>query len=197
MKMLYFLFGKLILKKTQFAIIEVSGFGLKILISKKTFKKLPKIGTKIKFFCLLTIKRDGADIYGFLNEKELEIFELLNSVSGIGPKSALEIISAFNIEKFLGAISNARIDLLEKLLGIGRKKAERLILELKDKIKKTESNADAISVLIPEFSNDLKSALKNLGYKQKEIAMALGNIPLNIKNLEDGIKYAIKFLSKT
>ncbi|MEK7162762.1 MAG: Holliday junction branch migration protein RuvA [Patescibacteria group bacterium] len=194
--MLYSLFGKLILKKTQFAVIEVAGFGLKILISEKTSKNLPKIESEIKFFCFLAIKRGGVDICGFLSEKELEIFELLNSVSGIGPKSALEITGVSNIEKFLAAVSGARADILEKSFGIGKKKAERIVLELKDKLGKFKTIDLKGEALDLDFDNDLKSVLKNLGYKQNEIEEAIKNLPEEPGKLEERLKAALKILNK-
>lgn len=195
--MLYSLSGKLIIKKPQFAVIEASGFGLKILISDKTSKNLPKIGLKTKLFCSLIVRRDGVDIYGFLSEKELEVFELLNSVSGIGPKSALEIAGVSNVEKFLTAVSDARIDILEKSWGISRKKSERIVLELKDKLgkfKKIDLKGETLDL---NFDKDLKSVLKNLGYKQKEVEEAVKNFPKKPEKLEERLKLALKILSKT
>lgn len=186
----------MIIKKPRFAVIETSGFGLKILISEKTFKNLPKIGLKTKFFCFLAVKRDGVDICGFLSERELEIFELLNSVSGIGPKSALEITGVSNIEKFLAAVSGARADILEKSFGIGRKKAERIVLELKDKLGKFKTINLKGEVLDLDFDDDLKSVLGNLGYKQKEIEEVIKNLPGSSGKLEERLKSALKILNR-
>lgn len=194
--MLYSLSGKLVLKKPQFAVVEASGFGLKILISEKTSKNLPKIESKIKLFCSLAVRRDGVDVYGFLSEKELEVFELLNSVSGIGPKSALEITGVSNIEKFLAAVSSARADILKKSWGIGKKKAERIVLELKDKLGKFKIVNLKGEVLDLDFDKDLKSVLKNLGYKQKEVEEAVKNLPEKPRKLEDRLRLALKVLSK-
>ena len=192
--MLYSLSGKLIIKKSQFAVVEASGFGLKILISEKTSKNLPKIESKTKLFCSLAVRRDGVDIYGFLSEKEMEVFELLNSVSGIGPKSALEITGASNIEKFLAAVSGARADILEKSWGVGKKKAERIVLELKDKLGKFKIIDTKGEILDLDFDKDLKSVLKNLGYKQKEIEEAVKNLPENLAGLEKRLRAVLKII---
>lgn len=192
--MLYSLSGKLIIKKPQFAVVEASGFGLKILISEKTSKNLPKIESKTKLFCSLAVRRDGVDVYGFLSEKELEVFELLNFVSGIGPKSALEITGVSNIEKFLAAVSGARADILEKSWGIGRKKAERIVLELKDKLGKFKIADLKGEILNLDFDKDLKSVLKNLGYKQKEIEEAVKNLPENLAGLEKRLRAVLKII---
>lgn len=194
--MLYSLSGKLVLRKPQLAVIEVAGFGLKVLISEKTSKNLPKIGLETKLFCFLAIRRDGADICGFLSEKELEIFELLNSVSGIGPKSALEITGVSSVEKFLAAVSGARADILEKSFSIGKKKAERIVLELKDKLGKFKTIDLKGEVLDLDFDNDLKSVLGNLGYKRKEIEEVIKNLPGNSGKLEERLKSALKILNK-
>ncbi len=194
--MLYSLSGKLTMKKPQFAVVEASGFGLKILISEKTSKNLPKIESKIKLFCSLAVRRDGVDIYGFLSEKELDVFELLNSVSGIGPKSALEITGVSNIEKFLAAVSGARTDILEKSWGISRKKAERIVLDLKDKLGKFKRIDLKGGILNLDFDKDLKSVLKNLGYKQKEVEEAVKNLPEKPEKLEERLKSALKILGK-
>ncbi len=190
--MIYSLSGKLILKNPQFAVIEASGIGFKVITSSKASKNLPKIGSKTKIFCYTNVKQDGIEIFGFLDEKELKIFELINSISGIGPKSAIAILGKLNYEKFLAAVTNKRADLIAEISGIGRKKAERIILELKDKIKASGS----MSIEEIDSEKDLKSVLKNLGYKQKEIEEALDNIPQSAKKIEEKLKFSIKFLSK-
>ncbi len=191
--MLYSLSGKLIIKKPQFAVIEANGLGFKIFISSKTFRKLPKLNSRIKLFCYVYNYQNGAELYGFLEEKEREIFELLNSISGIGPKAALKILDEMRIESLLAAISRGRSDLLTKAVGIGRKKAARIILELSDKIKKQGIEKD-VDLMEAEF--DLEEILKSLGYKQNEAREAIRKIPQKTKKLEDRLKLALKILSR-
>jgi len=189
--MLYSLSGKLIVKKPQFIALETNGVGFKVFISPRTSRNLPKIGQRAKLFCITLMSRETIELYGFLSEKELEIFELLNSINGVGPKSALGILGSLKIEKFLAAVSQGRDDLLIKSWGIGGKKAQRIVLELKDKIKKSK---DDLSEL--EVDKDIKSALKNFGYREKEIELAMGKVPAKSKDFEEKIKQALKFLSK-
>lgn len=191
--MLHSLSGKLILKTKNFAVIEAAGIGFKILISSKTVNKLPKINSKAKLFCYLNIKQEGAEIYGFLSEKELQFFELITSVSGIGPKSAISILGKLNHEKLSSAIKNKKIDLISGIAGIGSKKAERIILELKDKIK---SGANAS---LDDDFKDIQLALKGLGYGKSDIESVLEFLSspnFEKKKIEEKLKSGLKFLFK-
>jgi len=190
--MLYSLSGKLIIKKPKFAVIEAAGLGFKIFISSRTFRKLPKLGSRIKLFCYVYNYQNGTELYGFLEEKEREIFELLNSISGVGPKAALKILDEMRIESLLAAISRGRSDLLTKAVGIGRKKAARIILELSDKIKKQKTEAEMTSI---ESDFDLEEILKSLGYKQNEAREAIRKIPQKAKTIQERLKTALKILS--
>ncbi|MEK7553085.1 MAG: Holliday junction branch migration protein RuvA [Patescibacteria group bacterium] len=191
--MIYSLFGKLIVKKQGFIVIEVNGIGFKIFVSSETARKLPKINERIFLFCYTSVKQDGIELYGFLTEKELEIFELLLSADGVGPKAGLKILGITKIDSLLAAIKQGRSDLLTRAAGIGDKKAQRIVLELKDKIKRYKSDDE---VALMETDIDIEKALKNLGYKQAEIKEAIKNIPSKIKKIEDRLKTALKFLSK-
>jgi Holliday junction DNA helicase RuvA len=188
---IYSISGKLIAKKQNFSVIETNGVGFKIFVCLRTLRQLPKIGRKVSFFCYTNVKQDGVDLYGFLTEKELEIFELLISADGVGPKAGLKILSIAKIDSLLGAIKQCRSDLLTKAAGIGSKKAQRIVFELKDKIKHYKSDED---LALMETDADLEKALKNLGYKHSEIREALKNIPSKIKKIEDRLKAALKNL---
>lgn len=191
--MIYSLFGKLIVKKQGFAVVEVNGIGFKIFVSSETARKLPKINERIFLFCYTSVKQNGIELYGFLTEKELEIFELLLSADGVGPKAGLKILGITKIDSLLAAIKQGRSDLLTRAAGIGDKKAQRIVLELKDKIKRYKSDDE---VALMETDVDIERALKSLGYKQSEIREAVKNIPSKIKKIEDRLKTALKFLSK-
>ncbi len=174
--------------------VEATGVGYKIFVSQRAYEELPQNGTNIKVFCYHRIKQEEIpELYGFLSEKELEIFELLLTINGVGPKSALNILSAVKIDNFLAVVNQGRADLITDSWGIGKKKAEKIIMELKDKIKKSHLGADTVLL---EIDNDLKIALKNLGYKQKEIEDALEQIPEKIKKTEERLKEALKFLNQ-
>jgi len=190
--MLYSLSGKLTVKKPQFIVVEASGIGFKVFVSVKTQRSLPKIGIKTKLFCFLNISQSGIEIYGFSNEPELELFKLLNAAPKIGPKSALAILDKFSQERLAAAINKGRVDLLVQASGIGRRKAERLILELKDRFKKEKSGW----TLPPETDLEIKSILKGLGYRQAEVEEAVKNLPEKPEKLEERLKLALKILSR-
>lgn len=191
--MLYSLFGKLIIKKPQFAVIETAGISFKIFVSPRTSRNLPKIGSKAKLFCATLLTRENIELYGFLSQQELEIFELLNSISGVGPKAVLKILNEMRPESLLAAISRGRSDLLIKTAGVGQKKANRIILELADKIKKQKSEAEIGQM---EFDFDLEEILKSLGYKQNQIREVIRKIPIKAKTIQEKIKFALKTLSR-
>ena len=131
-------------------------------------RKLPKIGLRAKLFCYTNVRQDGLELYGFSDEEELEIFELFISINGIGPKIALRILSELPIDSVLSAIDKNRPDVLSKISGVGKKTAERIILELRGKIKIKNTQKGEESISIMEINEDLEKALKNLGYKQNE-----------------------------
>ncbi|MEK9154488.1 MAG: Holliday junction branch migration protein RuvA [Patescibacteria group bacterium] len=191
--MISFLSGMIAAKKPQFIILETNGIGFKVIVSSKTLHKLPGTGSKLKVFCYTNIKQDGIDIYGFLDEEDLEIFELFNSISGIGPKIALKILNTTKTKELLSAISLGRHDILTKVSGVGKKTAHRLILELRDKIKNKADEGVFSSV---EENDNLEIALKNLGYKKTEIKESINSIPTKMKSFEEKIKIALKFLAK-
>lgn len=190
--MIYSLSGKLIVKKPQFIAIKTNGIGFKIFTLSKPIKPL-KIGSRISVFCSVQVRQDGIDLYGFLTEKELEIFELFISADGIGPKAALKILEMAKIDSLLAAIKQGRSDLFTRVSGIGEKKAQRLILELKDKIKHYKSEEE---VAMMETDGDIEKALKNLGYKKTETTEAIKHISPQIEKMEERLRAALKFLSK-
>lgn len=190
--MIYSLSGKLIVKKQGFIVIEVNGIGFKIFVSSETERKLPKIRERFFLFCYTSVKQDGIELYGFLTEKELEIFELLISTDGVGPKAGLKILGITKIDGLLSAIKQGRSDLLTRAAGIGDKKAQRIVLELRDKIKHHKSEEE---MALMETDIDIEKALKNLGYNQSEIKEVFKNIPSKIKKVEDRLKAALKILS--
>jgi len=191
--MLYSLSGKLIIKKPQFVVIETAGISFKIFVSPRTSRNLPKIGSKAKLFCATLLTRENIELYGFLSQQELEIFELMNSISGVGPKAVLKILNEMRPESLLAAISRGRSDLLIKTAGVGQKKANRIILELADKIKKQKSEAEIGQM---EFDFDLEEILKSLGYKQNQIREVIRKIPIKAKTIQEKIKFALKTLSR-
>jgi len=191
--MISFLQGKIEFKTQKYVVLNVNGIGFKISISSRTSRNAPKIGNKIKLFCATILTRENIELYGFLSQQELEIFDLLNSINGIGPKAGLKILNEMRPESLLSAISRGKAELLTKAAGVGSKKANRIILELKDKIKKQGSEAEQVGQM--EFDFDLEEILKSLGYKQNQIREAIRKIPQKAKTLQEKIKLALKILS--
>jgi Holliday junction DNA helicase RuvA len=182
--------GKIILKKDKFIILDVNGVGYKVFVSEKTLSGLPETGGSVKVFCFLNVRENALDLYGFLDEKELEFFEILENIRGVGPKAALKIASFGPLEKIKERIMSRDEKLFEKVPGIGRKKAMTIILELTGKIKNIPKGEKAAEV------NDAEEGLINLGFSRQRAKYALSKIPENIKGVEQKIKEALKILGR-
>jgi Holliday junction DNA helicase RuvA len=192
--MIYSVSGKLVLKEDGFVVVEVGGLGVKLYASKQTIGALPAVGgaTEVKFFSHLNVKEDALDLYGFTTREELDFFELLISVSGVGPKSALAILDVGPLTELFAAIKENRPDLLTRAAGVGRKTAERVILELKTKV---ESKTSGAVVEKMQTDSDLVEALVSLGYRRDEARAALGKVDAAITGTEDRLKAALRILS--
>lgn len=178
--------------------ITANGIGYEILISLSTFDKLPKIGSDCKILTYLHVREDILQLYGFLTHEEKDLFKLLLTVSGIGPKTALTILSGMTIENLKNAIASENTGLLNEIPGVGKKTAQRIIIELKERV-------GGVGIKLPKpilkeeelILNDAISALLNLGYKQMPaqgaVEKALAEAESKIK-LEDLIKRALKYL---
>src|SRR3989339_598735 len=159
--------GKMGLKTEKFILVETGGVGYKINISPDTLSKTSKIGDDIFLFIHTHVREDALDLYGFLNQEELEFFEMLINVSGIGPKGALTILGIASIETLRKAIGTGDTSYLTKISGIGKKTAEKIIIELRDKVGKEKEGSSLQGEL------DAMEALKSLGYSQSEVREAL------------------------
>jgi Holliday junction DNA helicase RuvA len=171
--MITFLHGKLVEALPTQVIIDVSGVGYEALIPLSSFDKLPPPGQEVKLLTQLVIREDAHTLYGFMTAAERDLFRLLvNTVSGIGPKTALNILSGMNPVAFRGAVANGDVKSLSQISGVGRKTAERIIVELRDKIGAAGAweAASARHALSPEDQkvNDAVLALMALGFKQVE-----------------------------
>lgn len=164
--MIGYLTGKIVLKKPTKIILDVHGVGYLVNISISTFEKLPEDNQQVSLFTYLNVKEDALDLYGFWTIDEKEMFELLISVSGIGPKIAQSILSSIQIDELKEAIKFGNLPRLTSIPGIGRKTAERLLLELKDKVDSI-SEIDLTKAVGFSIKNDAVLALSNLGYNQK------------------------------
>jgi Holliday junction DNA helicase RuvA len=190
--MIYGVSGKLAAKGESFMVVETGGFGLKIFASGQTIRRAGSVGRDIKLFTHFHIREDAMELYGFLSEDELSFFELLISVSGVGPKSALSIIDVADLEELSAAIQEGRPDLLTKASGIGRKTAERIIVELRSKMKSSRSGAVVEKM---ETDVDLIEALSNLGYRREEARDALAKVSRETMGVEARLKEALRILS--
>ncbi len=188
--MITYLQGIVIFKKEKFIILDVNGVGYKVFLSQKTLSKIPEIGQNLKLFCFLNVKEDRLDLYGFLDFKELEFFEILENISGVGPKASLEISSLGPLEKIKEKIITQDEKVFEEIPGIGRKKARKIILELSGKIKE-------ISKERTRTVDEAEEALINLGFSKQRAKEALGQIPKNIITTEQRTTEALKILGKT
>lgn len=182
--------GKISFIEARFVILDVNGVGYKVFVSGETLNKLKIAEEKISFWTHLVVREDVLDLYGFLSKEELEFFELLISISGVGPKGALSILSLAPPETLKKAISSGNTSYLTQVSGIGRKIAEKIVLELRDKIShlaSSDSNLDQEAETI--------MALEALGYSSKEAREALRKIPKEITDTSEQIKEVLKQLS--
>jgi Holliday junction DNA helicase RuvA len=171
--MITFLHGTLIDALPTQVTVDVNGVGYEVLIPLSSFDKLPPQGGEVKLLTHLAVREDAHVLYGFMTAAERELFRLLvNTVSGIGPKIALNVLSGMNPTVFRGAVANGDVKSLSQISGVGKKTAERIVVELKDKIGEAGSweAASAQRALLPEDRkmNDAVLALIALGFKQIE-----------------------------
>ena len=171
--MITFLHGKLVEAIPTLVIVDVHGVGYEALIPLSSFDKLPAPGQDVKLLTQLVVREDAHTLYGFMTAGERDLFRLLvHSVSGIGPKTALNILSGMNATVFRGAVANGDVKSLSQISGVGKKTAERIVVELRDKIGAAGAleAASAKHSLSPDDqkTNDATLALMALGFKQNE-----------------------------
>lgn len=192
--------GSLEVKTKGYIVIDVNGIGYKIFMSETAISKLGEIGEIIKVYTYLKVKEDEMSLYGFNTNEELRMFELLLTVSGVGAKSAISILSNISPSSFALAVISDDISKLKSLPGIGPKGAQRIILELKDKLNKeeTEQNKLDIEQKVKENEKVLEaiSALQVLGYTRKEIEKALEKVDKETLSVEEIIKKGLSNLSR-
>ncbi len=184
--------GKIILKTEKFIIVETGGVGYKMSVSPDTLSKIGKIGDEVMLWVHTHVREDILDLYGFLDRKELEFFEMLINVSGIGPKGALSILGIASIDTLRKAIATSDTSYLTKISGIGRKTAEKIVIELRDKM--ADENTSEQSGISLRDELDALEALKSLGYSQGEARDALKKIAPDL-DTNAKIRAALKVLS--
>ncbi len=203
--MLAYIKGILEIKTKGYIVVEVGGLGYKIFMPESTIAKAGNIGDKVQIHTFMRVREDDVSLYGFLTNEELRMFELLLSVSGIGAKGALGILSNITPSQFALAVISNDVAILKKVPGIGPKTAQRAILELKDKLKKDQEiavaegeEASSIEKVIKEDEkvSEAISALQVLGYSRSEIVEALQNVELTSLSVEDIIRKGLANLAK-
>lgn len=194
--MIGYISGKIISKKPTKIIVDVNGVGYLINISIGTFEKIAD-KEEVSLYTYLSVKEDSLDLYGFYSSSEKEMFELLISVSGIGPKTAQSILSGIQIEDLRDAIKTGNISRLISAPGIGRKTAERIIIELRDKVDSITEIKEGISAGASSLRSDAIAALVNLGYNQKIADRTVRSITESNPNIliEDLIREALSILN--
>ncbi|MBI2626835.1 MAG: Holliday junction branch migration protein RuvA [Parcubacteria group bacterium] len=194
--MIAYLKGKILATYDKYVILDVNGVGYRVTLSDKMINSIPGIGSDCKFYIHtdFNMHEGRFELYGFYTQDELSFFELLLSVSGIGPKNAQAIISSGEIDKIKTAIAQNNEKYLCQFGGIGPKTAKRMVLELKDKIEKTLTRTQKGTDLSSEM--DAVEALISLGYSRNEAQQALKDIGIKTRTLEEKVKEALKSLGK-
>ena len=193
--------GKLIIKELNFVVIECGGVGMKCFVTHNTHASIGNIGDNVFLYTYLAVREDALDLYGFAHVQELEVFKLITSVSGVGSKIGLAILSEFTADKILLYIASSDAKSLTAASGVGIKLAQRIVLELKDKVG---------NISVGDFSFDVRAvgnatahstsreaieALVSLGYTQSEASLAVGRLDPSL-DTNELIKQALKSLAR-
>ncbi len=191
--MIYTLEGRLGAIGDNFLALSVGGIGFKVYTNKQTIAGLPRIGEELSVYCYTYVREDALDLYGFRDEGALKLFELLNAVSGIGPKTALAILDLDTVPNIMAAIIEKRTDLISRAPGIGEKTAGRVVLELQNRIKLPKANALSQAMGV---NAEVEEALVGLGYNRSDVRKVLGEIDAEKKTLEERLREALKMMGK-
>lgn len=212
--MIEYFIGELTVKKIDYVAIEINGIGYKLNISLKTYEELVEINQKEKLYVYTQVKEDDISYFGFKHENERELFRALISISGVGSKLALAILSTYNFEEIVDIVLENNINLFKKVPGLGIKKAQKIILDLESKVKKliqldannkitsiTKNNkivSDTSNTEIMIMKEEISMALESLGYVNPNISDWINDEELKkFKNVGDAIKFILqKILNK-
>lgn len=199
--MIYSVRGKLIVKETDLAVVECGGIGYACRTTLSTLSQLSLSDSEVMLYTYLHVREDNVELFGFATRQELNCFKMLISVSGVGPKAALSILSDLNPEKFALIVASEDSKTLTRIKGIGAKTALRIVLELKDKIVKENINIAEASNSSVSFNGDSSatgeafSALLVLGYSQSEIAPVLAKLDQSL-SASEMIRQALKVMAQ-
>ena len=191
--MIHSLSGKLIGRRENYILLETGGIGFKVFLSGPAAQSLPENGASIKVFCsLYNRENEPFELFGFLTEQELYLFEKLNTVSGIGPKTAISILGVAPIDQLVAAINSGKTELLTKASGIGKKTAERVVVDLKGKLDSGTKEATAQTLGLMESDVELEETLMSLGYNRQQAKATTAKIDPKISGFKERLKEALK-----
>ncbi|MDW7535212.1 MAG: Holliday junction branch migration protein RuvA [Candidatus Nitrotoga sp.] len=185
--------GSLLEKNPPQILLDVQGVGYELSVPMSTFYNLPALHERVVLYTQLIVREDAHLLYGFASEGERVAFRHLLKISGVGPKMALSVLSGLSLSDLVSAVSSKEVARLIRIPGVGKKTAERLLLELQDKFIASASG-DEGDVTIPQ-GDDITNALLALGYSRKEADWAVKQLPAGT-DVADGIRQALKLLSK-
>ena len=193
--------GKLIIKELNYVVVECGGVGLKCFVTQNTHASIGNIGDNVFLYTYLAVREDALDLYGFIDNSELEVFKLITSVSGVGSKIGLAILSEFTADKIMLYIASSDAKSLTAAAGVGIKLAQRIILELKDKVGSVSVGSSSIDIKVVgnatanTSSKEAIEALVSLGYSQSEASLAVGRLDPSL-DTNELIKQALKTLAR-
>lgn len=185
--------GNLLEKNPPQILLDVQGVGYEVNVPMSTFYNLPVLNERVVLYTQLIVREDAHLLYGFASENERAAFRHLLKISGVGPKLALSVLSGLSLNDLAIAVASKEVGLLTRIPGVGKKTAERLLLELQDKF--IVSISDGAKGIVTSHGNDITNALLALGYSGKEADWAAKQLPADA-NVADGIRQALKLLSK-
>ena len=190
--------GKLLDKQAPCVLIDVNGVGYEINVSLNTLVSLPEIGANLALLTHFVVREDAQTLFGFISSRERELFRALIKVNGVGPKMALGILSGMTVDEFSTAVFSEDIGLLVKLPGVGKKTAERLVIEMRDIIDSVGlTSAIDSSNENKDVRLEAEGALISLGYKQQDVSKIMSKLDLkSVSTAEDIIRLALKSIAK-
>ncbi|MCX7778820.1 MAG: Holliday junction branch migration protein RuvA [Patescibacteria group bacterium] len=187
--MIFSLRGKIIYRGDNFLVIETGQIGYQVFVSPSLIKKV-KINEGLKIFTYLYTREETQELYGFKSIEELEFFKELLAIAGVGPKIAQNILSLGKISEIKKAIQNGQVNFLTKISGVGKKTAEKIIVEMRGKFEELLKRSKI-------SDRPLETALRKLGYHSQEIKEILSEIPPEIEGTKERLKYALKILGQS
>ena len=197
--MIYNVKGILTYTDPNFAVVECGGVGFKCFVSMTTLRELPSIGKEVNLYTYMSVREDALGLFGFFSVDELEAFKLLISVSGIGPKAAMAILSVLSPDKLSVAVSSGDVRSIQSAQGVGKKTAERVVLELKDKMLAIGGASSTVvegiqAVSTNENAQEAVEVLVSLGFTQSDAAAAVGSMDKSL-SVDDMVRKGLRLLS--